>query len=66
MSVGALGVFVETDEFGGGPCCLGDRPRLLVREQGVNTYATSQAFDIQVAEQYWKETHVYWDEVRAV
>ncbi|HWV45831.1 MAG TPA: DUF6607 family protein [Nitrospira sp.] len=45
---------------------LGDRPRLLVREHGVNTYATSQAFDIQVAERYWKDTHAYWDEVRAV
>ena len=32
----------------------------------MNTYATSQAFDIQVAEGYWKDTHAYWDEVRAV
>lgn len=44
---------------------LGDSPRLLAREQGVNTYTTSQAFDVQLAEQYWKETEAYWAEVRA-
>lgn len=44
---------------------LGDSPRFLVREQGVNTYTASQAFDVQIAEQYWKETRDYWAEVRA-
>ncbi len=38
--------------------------RALVREIGVNTYARSDDFAIDVAEDYWAETQDYWAAVR--
>lgn len=40
-------------------------PQLLVREIGVNTYTSSDTFNIQLAEKYWNETKAFWAEVRA-
>ncbi|MDT3777003.1 hypothetical protein PJI16_05450 [Nitrospira sp. MA-1] len=39
-------------------------PKILAREMGVNTYTSSDAFKIQVAEDYWNETREFWAEVR--
>ncbi|MEX2493522.1 MAG: DUF6607 family protein [Nitrospirales bacterium] len=39
-------------------------PQILAREMGVNTYTSSNAFQSHVAEDYWKETKVFWAEVR--
>ncbi|MCA9500453.1 MAG: hypothetical protein MRJ67_13405 [Nitrospirales bacterium] len=40
-------------------------PQILAREIGVNTYTSSNAFQSQVAEDYWNETKDFWAEVRA-
>ncbi len=39
--------------------------QILAREIGVNTYTASDAFKIQVAEDYWNNTKEFWAEVRA-
>ncbi|MDR4495828.1 MAG: DUF6607 family protein [Nitrospirales bacterium] len=39
-------------------------PQILAREIGVNTYTASNAFQSQVAEDYWNETKDFWAEVR--
>lgn len=44
---------------------LGDDPHILVHEIGVNTYTSSNEFQIQIAEDYWKDTKPFWSEVRA-
>jgi hypothetical protein len=44
---------------------LGDVPQLLVREVGVNTYTSSDAFNIQRVEDYWNDTKAFWAQVRA-
>ncbi len=38
----------------------------LAREQGVNIYLRSSAFDVQPADEYWAHTQDYWAEVRKV
>lgn len=43
---------------------LREEPIVLARGIGVNTYRSSNAFNIQVAEQYWTETKDFWTEVR--
>lgn len=43
---------------------LRNDPQVLAREIGVNTYTASDAFEIQVAENYWRDTKEFWEEVR--
>ncbi len=39
-------------------------PKILAREIGVNTYTASQAFKVQIADDYWNETKAFWGEIR--
>ncbi len=43
----------------------GERPELLVREVGVNTYIRTDEFDVSVALDYWAETEAFWGGIRA-
>ena len=44
----------------------GDKPTLLVREVGVNTYTRSSDFAVTIATDYWTKTADFWAEVRSI
>lgn len=44
---------------------IGDTPRVLAREFGLNTYRRYDAFDETIATKYWDATKDFWAQVRA-
>lgn len=45
---------------------LGEKPHILVREIGVNTYLRSDDFPTEVGDEYWQKTAEYWAGVRGI
>lgn len=43
---------------------LGEKPRAIARENGINTYTSTNDFKIHIAEDYWRDTAAFWAEVR--
>ena len=44
---------------------LSGEPQTLVREVAVNTYTRYDAFEIDIADDYWDETEDFWADIRA-
>lgn len=44
---------------------VGNEPRILVREVGINTYSHTNKFETAVGTKYWTDTKDFWKEVRA-